>query len=134
VQTLCDTPGWVLGGFWTRDNAVVFGSVNSGMQVVSASGGATSSLTVARDGGADYAPALLPDGRHFVFSAFDSTKSAQNVTGTYLGSLDAKPDQQRAKKLLDVPAYYAADGDAGISSFRAAGRCWRNHSMCGASK
>ena len=107
AQTLCSLPASVWGGFWTRDNKIVFGTNTAiGLSVVSAAGGAPSPLTALANGEQRHGyPSLLPDGRHFVYLR----AATSNNGGIYLGSLDSKPDakpnQQASKKLLsDVSA------------------------------
>jgi eukaryotic-like serine/threonine-protein kinase len=60
--TLCDCPQ-VIGGVWSSEDKIVFGSP-AGIQEVSAAGGSPSALT---SDGISVAPFLLPDGRHFVY-------------------------------------------------------------------
>jgi len=91
--TLCDVP-ILIGGTWNRDDKIVFGSP-AGLQQVSASGGAPSPVTI--DGGAG-APVFLPDGRHFVYAV--APVAGGRDSGVYLGSVDAKPQEQLSKKLL----------------------------------
>jgi eukaryotic-like serine/threonine-protein kinase len=89
--TLCDASS-VLGGAWTRDDKIVFGS-SAGLMQVSASGGAAFPIT---SGGTAAAPSLLPDVRHFVY-----LRSAGPGSGSiYVGSVDTKPEQQSSKRLL----------------------------------
>jgi len=104
VQTLCALPAGFGGGFWTRDDQIVFGTaINNGrgLQRVSAFGGEPTPVTslAAQETGHLY-PSLLPDGRHFVYLR---TMIAGNA-GIYLGSLDAKPNEQASKKLLSDPS------------------------------
>jgi hypothetical protein len=99
VQTLCHADGVVYGGFWTRDNRIVFG-MSGGLLEVNAAGGVLSALTNFGGGEIDF-PALLPDGHHFLYLRY----LGANAGGIYLGSLDAKPNEQAPKKLLaDVSA------------------------------
>ncbi len=103
TQTLCSLPASVLGGFWTRDNKIVFGTNTAiGLSVVSAAGGAASPLTTLANGEQRHSyPALLPDGGHFVYMRAVTPTNG----GIYLGSLDAKPSEPAPKKLLpDVSA------------------------------
>jgi eukaryotic-like serine/threonine-protein kinase len=106
--TLCDVPTRIMRGFWTRDNRIVFGS-QTGVFQVSAGGGVASPLTTldpARQETYHGVPALLPDGRHFVFQRY-APGSVENG-GVYLASLDAKPEAQGLKRLLpdqSMPAY-----------------------------
>jgi Tol biopolymer transport system component/predicted Ser/Thr protein kinase len=108
AQTLCAVNGVVLGGFWTRDNKIVFGST-SGLVLVNAAGGASSPLTTMSSGDAAHGfPTLLPDGHHFLYTRLQSPTAG----GTYLGSLDAKPADQASKKLLpDVDGEYVPSTD-----------------------
>ena len=103
-------PGPLQGGFWTPDDRIVFAvNAQSGLLQVDAAGGTpTPVTTLAADEIRHGFPALLPDGRHFLYSAFSGNV---NAGATYLGSLDAKPDQRQIKKLLSDrsrPAYVAS--------------------------
>jgi eukaryotic-like serine/threonine-protein kinase len=89
--TLCDASTAVLGGVWTRDDKIVFGT-DTGLMQVSASGGAASPITT----GAALAPSLLPDGRHFLYLRATGPTSG----AIYVGSVDTKPEQQSSKSLL----------------------------------
>ena len=103
TQTLCSVTFPVRGGSWTRDNKIVFATdATTGLSVVSAAGGAASPLTTLANGEARHLyPAVLPDGRHFVYLRAVTPTNG----GIYLGSLDAKPGEQASKKLLpDVSA------------------------------
>jgi Tol biopolymer transport system component len=88
--TVCDCR-MVNGGAWTDDDKIVFGS-DVGIEQVSASGGSASLIITGANTGA---PALLPDRRHFVYSA-----GTDHGTGIYVGSVDAKPQEQPWKRLL----------------------------------
>ncbi len=99
AQTLCSDPdNNLLGGFWTRDNKIVYGgqSAPNGLSQVDAAGGAPSAVTTMRPGDVAHGfPALLPDGRHFLYSIRTNAGGEIN-----LGSLGAKPNEQFSKKLL----------------------------------
>jgi eukaryotic-like serine/threonine-protein kinase len=102
-QTICDASGAVLGGSWNQDGVIVFGSY-AGLMRVSAAGGTPSFLTkVNRSRGevlhAD--PSFLPDGRRFLYRRYPG------AAGTYVGSLDAGPEQQDSKQLLAASGIYA---------------------------
>jgi len=105
--TLCDAQG-ASGGAWTSDDKIVFGTP-VGLMQVSASGGAASPITT---GGPALAPSLLPDGRHFVYLE----EGGPAGTGIYVGSVDAKPEQQSSKRLLpDVSvAVYTPSSDSAV--------------------
>jgi len=114
AQTLCSLGISIWGGFWTRDNRIVFGSNTAiGLSVVNAAGGAASPLTSLANGEQRHGyPALLPDGRHFVYLRAVTTTNG----GIYLGSLDAKPDEPASKRLLpDVSAVaYVPSADSSV--------------------
>jgi eukaryotic-like serine/threonine-protein kinase len=98
AQTLCDA-ATISGGFWTPDNRILFGSLGP-MQLVSAAGGAPTPLTSldrSRNELVHGAPAMLPDGHHFLYERFSIP---MENSGVYVGSLDARPDGQSARRLL----------------------------------
>ena len=112
AETLCDA-ALVLGGFWSPDNKIVFGTLGPLLEV-SASGGAPTPLTAidhSRQEVAHEGPALLPDGRHFVYVRISLP---YEMGGIYIGSLDSKPSEQSRKRLLpDVSnVVYAPSADA----------------------
>lgn len=115
AQTLCDAPT-VLGGVWTSDNRIILGGFGP-LQVVSAAGGMPTPLTAvdhSRNELIHVATAMLPDGRRFVYTRISV---ALEKGGVYVGSLDAKPEQQSTKRLLPdfTPAVYVPSpltGDA----------------------
>jgi eukaryotic-like serine/threonine-protein kinase len=114
AQTLCDAPTFT-GGAWTSDNRILIGTLGP-LQVVSASGGTPTPLTAldhSRNEIAHEVPAMLPDGHHFLY--FRLSIPLENG-GAYVGSLDAKPEQQSTKRLLAAtPAVYVPSplvGDA----------------------
>jgi eukaryotic-like serine/threonine-protein kinase len=101
-QTVTDLRGDFLagGGAWNRDDVIVFGDRPIGLFRVPASGGSPLQITAlnsARHENSQYCPSFLPDGRHFVYmrASTDEWKSA-----LYLGSVDAKPQQQSSTPLL----------------------------------
>jgi Tol biopolymer transport system component len=80
---------------------------------VSADGGTPTPLTTlnASRGEAVHAfPSFLPDGRHFIYWL---TASTPENRGIYVGSLDAKPDEQDSRELVatDQLAAYAPSPD-----------------------
>jgi eukaryotic-like serine/threonine-protein kinase len=99
AQTLCDDPTGRAGGIWTSDNRIVFSGLGP-LQIVSASGGTPTPLTAldhSRNEIAHGAAVMLPDGHHFIYGRL--SVPLENG-GLYIGSLDAKPEQQSAKRLL----------------------------------
>jgi eukaryotic-like serine/threonine-protein kinase len=99
VQSVCDISGTILGGAWAPDGTIVFGGVFRPMMRVPESGGMPvpiSTLDPARQEAFHMNPSLLPDGRHFVYGRGSLSAVSR---GIYLGSLDAKPEQQDSKQL-----------------------------------
>jgi len=100
AETLCDLPYVAVGGSWNRDGVIIFGTGSAGIMRVSANGGFASALTTldSSRGESDHVlPSFLPDGRHFIYLRASGT--AANG-GLYIGSLDAKPEEQDSKRLL----------------------------------
>jgi Tol biopolymer transport system component len=118
AQTLCDAP-LVLGGAWTPDNKILFGTLGP-LQIVSAEGGTPTPLTVlnkSRNELAHELPTMLPDGHHFVYLRL--SVPFENG-GVYIGSLDSKPEQQSTKKLLPDTTgvvYVPSPGDRNAPGF-----------------
>jgi len=106
-QTLCDVTSLVLGGSWNRDGVIIFGTSAGGLMRVSAEGGTAMPLTTldpSRNEIHHSLPFFLPDGRHFVYMR---VSAATENNSAYIGSLDAKPEEQSRKPLL-VTAYGTA--------------------------
>jgi eukaryotic-like serine/threonine-protein kinase len=98
AQTLCDA-ATLAGGVWTSDNRILFGGIER-LQQVSAAGGMPTPLTVvdhSRDELEHAFPAMLPDGHHFVYQR---VSAPLEHGGIYVGSLDAKPEQQSTTRLV----------------------------------
>ncbi len=120
-QTVADYSGGWRGGAWNQDDVIVFGTGSSGLLRAPASGGLPVQITAldpARQELAHWKPSFLPDGRHFVYlsSSADGAKSA-----IYLGSVEAKPEQQSLKPLVTsrfAPVYApSADPNFGYLLF-----------------
>jgi serine/threonine protein kinase/Tol biopolymer transport system component len=114
-QTLCDIPGLFRGGAWSSNGAIIFGSQERGLMRITDAGGAPAPLTVLDSPRESFhsAPAFLPDGRHFIYRRRSGTSER---SGIYLGSLDARPDQQGSKLLVAIEsnAVYAPSGDPAV--------------------
>jgi Tol biopolymer transport system component/predicted Ser/Thr protein kinase len=114
VQSVCDVPGIILGGAWAPDGTIVFGGVHPMMRVPESGGmpAPITALDLARQEVYQGSPSFLPDGRHFVYA-----RGSVENGGIYLGSLDAKPEQQDSKRLatsrFPVPVY-ARSPDPGL--------------------
>ena len=94
---------------------IVFGDRRVGLFRVPASGGVPVQITAldsARHENSQDCPSFLPDGRHFVYirASTDEGKSA-----IYLGSVDARPEQQSSKALVasNSQPVYAPSTDPG---------------------
>lgn len=90
----------VAGGSWKSDGTILFGTLEAGVWRVQAAGGTPVQLTVidpSRQEEGHVTPLFLPDGKHFVYLRLSD--SAQ-YSGIYLGSVDAKPQQQELKRLV----------------------------------
>ena len=113
--TLADIPAGVTGGFWTADNRIVFGTARSGLLMVPSGGGTPSPVTQLEAGASSHQmPALLPDGKHFLYLRRSSNP---DLTGIFAGSLDDKPDKQSSQRLLpdQSSVYYAGPSVASPS-------------------
>jgi Tol biopolymer transport system component len=99
AETICDLSDILLGGFWDHTGKIVVGTTATGLLQVPASGGVASPLTTldpAHQERSHAFPALLPDGRHFIYRV--SAKAGD--AGIYLGSLSGNSSTVREKKLL----------------------------------
>jgi Tol biopolymer transport system component len=100
AQSLCDVPDELGGGSWNREGVIIAGNTAGGLLRVSASGGTCPVLTaIDRSQGETnhLFPQFLPDGRHFLY--LRSTAQAGR-SWIAVGSLDAKPGEPPAKRLL----------------------------------
>ena len=101
AQTLCDVPGVAVGGTWNRDGDIIVGNTAGGLLRVREAGGAASPLTTldsSRKEEMHLLPTFLRDGRHFVYLRI--SPGAPENSGTYVGSLDTKPDAQHGGPLM----------------------------------
>jgi serine/threonine protein kinase/Tol biopolymer transport system component len=115
-QTLCDLPGVGVGGSWNRDGDIIVGNTAGGLLRVRETGGAASpvtSLDPTRKEEFHLLPSFLPDGRHFVYLRV--SPSAPQTGGSYIGTLDAKPEEQSGQRLMpyEVGLTYTAASDSG---------------------
>jgi eukaryotic-like serine/threonine-protein kinase len=103
AQKLCDLSGsFLVGGSWNRDGVILFGQDPGVIERVPADGGSASPLTALDSSRGEIAhtfPTFLPDGRHFLYLR---TSNQQENDGIYVGSLDAKPENQDPKRLLET--------------------------------
>ena len=95
-QVLCESANNVGSGFWTKEGVIVFGGRGTGpLQKVSSAGGVPAPVSVLAGDTFNSLPSLLPDGKHFIYLR----AGARQSTGMYIGSLDAKPEEQGSKRI-----------------------------------
>jgi Tol biopolymer transport system component len=85
-QDICDAPDFS-GGTWNNDGTILFGS-SKGLFRVSAEGGkpvAIASMEAGETG--HFWPHFLPDGRHYLYTAWHSQSSSRAV---FVGTLNSK--------------------------------------------
>jgi Tol biopolymer transport system component len=82
-------------------------------RVPAAGGSAVPATALAKGETAHKWPQFLPDRRHFLYLRVSNDP---NQSGVYVGSLDAKPEEQSLKRLLATnrEAYYAAPPGGGL--------------------
>jgi len=115
VQDICEKPGPPIGGSWSKDGVIIFGSTSTGLWKVDAAGGTPAPLTkldASLHERQHELPSFLPDGRHFLYL---SSSAVPEESGIYTGSLDDPPDRQSRKRLLATRfgAYFAPSSEAG---------------------
>ena len=115
-QTLCDLPGVAVGGSWNRDGDIIVGNTSGGLLRVRETGGVAVPITAldpSRKEEFHLLPSFLPDGRHFVYLRV--SPGAPEASGTYVGTLDAKPEEQSTARLMPyvVGLTYSAPRDDG---------------------
>jgi len=99
-QTLCTIGRRAVDGSWNRDGVIIFGIPPGPLMRVSADGGPATPLTAldsSRGEISDGPQGFLPDGRHFLY---ERGSTMPEYAGTYIGSLDAKPEEQDWKRLI----------------------------------
>jgi eukaryotic-like serine/threonine-protein kinase len=121
AETICNLDA--VGGSWNQDGVIIFGQTpgqsGGGLMRVSAAGGSASPLTIVNRSRGELhhiMPSFLPDGRHFLYWRQGSGPGASESEGIYVGSLDAKPEEQSSKRLLATnygPAAYVPTAAVG---------------------
>jgi Tol biopolymer transport system component len=114
VQTLCDAPSG-RGGSWSSDGVIIFtptGQLDEGLYRIPASGGTPiriSSPDKSRGESSHRWPVFLPDGRHFLYMAFDvSQRIGKGSAAIFVGTLDS--NEKRFVTNATANAGYAAPG------------------------
>jgi serine/threonine protein kinase/Tol biopolymer transport system component len=109
AQTVCDAPGNVFGGTWSRGDVILFGSAQGVMRVPAGGGTVVAVTSPSLKGILHGFPRFLPDGRHFLYLAF----RGPGDPAIYTGSLDTRPEKQNSAPLLKTDygvAYVPASG------------------------
>ena len=107
-QTLSELSPTVGTGSWSKDGVIIFGT-RSGIGTlhrVPEAGGTPVEVTridPARGETFHALPSFLPDGKHFLYLR----QGTDQVKGIYVGSLDAKPEEQSTDRLATTQ--YAAE-------------------------
>jgi eukaryotic-like serine/threonine-protein kinase len=111
VQTLADVTGaGVIGGAWSRDGVMVFGSNrggrpgSGGLFKLSADGGRITPVTVLdveRQETGHRHPSFLPDGRRFLYLR---TSDDPEQSGIFVGHIDSAPEAQSPTRVLATTA------------------------------
>ncbi len=106
--TICDLSTKLLGGSWSRDGEIIFGTYVGCLMRVPAEGGTASPLTELnslRQERQHAYPSFLSDGRHFFY--WCNSRIIEN-RGVYIGSLDERAEKRHlepvARSLLS-PVY-----------------------------
>ncbi|HEX8027592.1 MAG TPA: hypothetical protein VF491_03975, partial [Vicinamibacterales bacterium] len=84
-----------------RDGEIIVGNSEGGVLRVHETGGVPANVTMldqSRKEEFHLLPSFLPDGRHFVYLRV--SPSTPDSSGTYVGSLDRKPDEQDMQRLM----------------------------------
>jgi Tol biopolymer transport system component len=108
-QTLSDEFNFTLNGLTSTKDVLLFGTAGSTpLFRLPASGGKPVPVTAVAKGDATHRfPQFLPDGKHFLYLRLAADPAA---SGIYVGSIDAKPEEQDTRRLMPAnrQAYYSA--------------------------
>ena len=88
-RVICDAPGVMGTGTWSRGGVILFGVIGGGLSRVAATGGAPTRLTSPQQARGELGhlwPQFLPDGNHFIFYADSSIAEHRAV---YVGAMDS---------------------------------------------
>jgi eukaryotic-like serine/threonine-protein kinase len=85
AQEICSVSGFA-GGTWNREGTILFGSAK-GLFRVSAEGGKPEAVTTLEPGeSGHYWPHFLPDGRHYLYTAWHGEAAKRAILAGMLGS------------------------------------------------
>ena len=120
-----------VGAAWGAGDVLVYAAANANLFRVRASGGETSPATSSQGPDWEYTwPSMLPDGRHFLFTAKHWAGLAESgAQGIYVGSLDDPADVHQLLPELSAAVYappgyvvFARAGQLMAATFDAAAR------------
>ncbi|HTY09557.1 MAG TPA: protein kinase [Bacteroidota bacterium] len=80
-QDVCTVPGYMRGGYWTKDNFILFGNINNSIYRVPSGGGtpvAATYLDTAQGEISHRFPQLLPDGKTVIFTVKNNSMTTFN--------------------------------------------------------
>jgi eukaryotic-like serine/threonine-protein kinase len=104
-QEICEAASFN-GGTWNGDGTILFGSTQ-GLQRVPAEGGKPAAIThLAESESGHYWPQFLPDGRHYLYTAWSVQSGGRSIMA---GTID-KPDQKTKVLPAGSNAGYAEPG------------------------
>jgi Tol biopolymer transport system component/tRNA A-37 threonylcarbamoyl transferase component Bud32 len=110
-QTLADAGGGLNGLASSESGGVVFGTTGvRPLFRIPAGGGTPAPITALAAGETGHKfPKFLPDGRHFLYLRVSPNP---DVMGVYVGSIDARPEEQSSTRLLATnrQSYFASTG------------------------
>jgi Tol biopolymer transport system component len=89
-QTLCEVPGIIISGSWSRDGVIIFGTPTGGLFRVPQAGGVATQFTKPDASLGEIGhlmPWFLPDGRHFLYVQRTNKVDDEAI---YLATLDNK--------------------------------------------
>ena len=115
AQEICDAPGTVFGGSWSRDDVILFGSGQAAAIMRVPVTGGTPARVATRAKEENFIPiypVFLPDRRHFLYSR----GAGKDKRAIYIGALDAKPEEQNRTALLKTDYSFAYVPDFGGGS------------------
>ena len=123
LASICSLSANIIAGSWNRDDVILFSEYTGSKAVcsVSAAGGVPTQVTRPDPQGQEIQhlyPVFLPDGRHFLY--FRESNNPE-IAGIYIGSLDLKPEEQDAKRLIaasgSISYIPSADSNPGMLLF-----------------
>jgi Tol biopolymer transport system component len=102
-QPLCEYTGGFRGGDWNAAGVILFAAATTGVWRVTDDGGTPTPVTkldLVRRETQHSGPVFMPDGRTFLYSRTMGSSTLSQFAGIYVGSIDAKPEQQSSTRLL----------------------------------